>query len=243
MTRHRLFGDFASRYDLHTPAGHYAHDHAFLIELAQSIRPNASVLDVGCGTGVFVDKATSAGLDAQGFDASPAMVEEAVRRVGQSRAYVARMEELEEVDRFDLVCSLSWSLNYLSTDELLARVIGRIVRATRPGGMVVLQVAHAPNAMGRVLIDRESDGESGEVTFVYRFTAVDATTVMADYVYACEARDELLVESHTLRAANAHAVAKACEAQGLTQVRVVDSWRCDPLDRSVAPFVMGRRPA
>ena len=34
---HRLFDDFAHRYDLHTPPGHYQHDHAFVLEQAAAL--------------------------------------------------------------------------------------------------------------------------------------------------------------------------------------------------------------
>src|SRR5437764_4988436 len=110
---YRLFHEFAPRYDLPTPPGHYKHDHAFVISEALRVAPsNCRLLDVGCGTGVFLEAALAAGIDAHGLDAAPEMIEVAVARVGGDRARVQRMQEIDEVGAYDVVCSLSWTIHY-----------------------------------------------------------------------------------------------------------------------------------
>src|SRR5438105_2064283 len=86
-----LFGQAADHYDWHTPPHHYQHDHAFV--LSRLPAPPCRVLDVGCGTGVFLEKALAANFDAVGLDASPEMVSVASRRVGQGPVRVERMQE------------------------------------------------------------------------------------------------------------------------------------------------------
>src|SRR5437868_2510574 len=89
-----LFGRAANRYDWHTPPHHYQHDHAFV--LSRLSAPPCRVLDVGCGTGVFLEKAIAAGFDAVGLDASPEMIALASQRVEPSRLRVGQMQELSE---------------------------------------------------------------------------------------------------------------------------------------------------
>nr|WP_269809821.1 class I SAM-dependent methyltransferase [Kineosporia rhizophila] len=51
---------------------------------AADLRPQTTILDVGCGTGTLVQAASHAGSSATGIDISPAMVEAAKNRVPQA---------------------------------------------------------------------------------------------------------------------------------------------------------------
>ena len=140
-----LFERLADRFDWHTPPHHYQHDHAFVLErLGQSRR----VLDVGCGTGVFLARAVMAGFDAIGIDAAPEMVAIAAGRVGAERVHVERMQEIDEASAYDGVVSLSWSFNYVRSLAEARDVLERLFRALRSKGHLILQIAHAPNAVG-----------------------------------------------------------------------------------------------
>ena len=105
-----LFGRLASRFDWHTPPHHYQDDHAFVLKRLG--KPGA-ILDIGCGTGVFLEKAVSAGFDAMGIDAAPEMVSIAAKRVGNDRVRSERMQDLGEAHAYDGIVSLSWSFNYV----------------------------------------------------------------------------------------------------------------------------------
>src|SRR5689334_20504331 len=115
---HRLFHEFAHRYDLHTPPGHYKHDHEFVIKEALEARStNCRLLDVGCGTGVFLEAAIAAGIDAYGVDAAPEMIDVASKRIGADRVRVQRMEEISEESSYDVICALSWTIHYCATES------------------------------------------------------------------------------------------------------------------------------
>src|SRR5580658_3612202 len=110
---HRLFHEFAHRYDLHTPPGHYHHDHAFVIREALRVAPgDCRLLDVGCGTGVFLESAIAAGIDGHGIDAAAEMIEVARRRVDSDRLRVQRMLEIADENAHDVICALSWTIHY-----------------------------------------------------------------------------------------------------------------------------------
>jgi SAM-dependent methyltransferase len=239
-----LFGRAADRYDWHTPPHHYRHDHAFV--LSRLPAPPCRVLDVGCGTGVFLEKAAAAGFDATGLDASPEMVSLAARRVGPARVRVGRMQELSEAAGYDAVVSLSWSFNYVGSFPEAGEVLRRFFNALRPGGRLILQIAHAPNATGALNEDREPgpDGEAGDVLFLYRFRPVPERRgeLLAQYVYGCKSRKELVFEEHRLGAADAHEVATAASAVGFQDVELLDSWRGEPLGQSLSAFLLASRP-
>lgn len=242
---YRLFDELAHRYDLHTPPDHYRHDHRFIIEQALALRNPCRLLDIGCGTGVLVQKARHAGILATGIDASPAMVHVAEARVGPDLVAVRRMQELDDEAAHDLIVSLAWTLNYCADRNELLDILRRIHRALRPGGRVLLQVAHAPHVEGRLQEDSEPGpaGEPDDVTFLYRFTALDGEQLpmSAEYVYACKSTNELLHEEHTLRMTDARIVAECARDVGLVDAAIYDSWRRDPLASSPSPFVSASR--
>lgn len=238
---YRLFDDFAHRYDLHTPPDHYRHDHGIVLEEAAAIGGHCKMLDVGCSTGVLVEKARRAGILATGIDASPAMVRVAESRAGAGSAAVGRMEEIDEEDAYDLVVSLSWTVNYCESRESLLDILRRIHRALRPGGRALLQVAHAAHVDGQVMEDREPGpgGEPDDVVFLYRFTRLDGDDLpmSAEYIYASKSLNELVSERHVLHMADAGAVGQCAREAGFEQVEIFDSWRRDPFQRSPCPFV------
>lgn len=240
---YELFGRLADRYDWHTPPHHYQHDHAFVLSRLPELP--CRVLDVGCGTGVFLEKAVAAGFDAMGLDASAEMVSIASKRVGTERVRVRRMQEIFERANFDGIVSLSWSFNYVSSFEEAREVLGRFFEALRPGGRLILQIAHAANASGVLNEDREPgpDGEADDVLFLYRFQLVPERRgeLLAQYVYGCRSRNELAFEAHQLGAADAYGVADEASAVGFQDVELFDSWRGDPLDQSTSVFLLATR--
>lgn len=241
--RYDLFGRAADRYDWHTPPQHYQHDHAFVLSRlpAQPCR----VLDVGCGTGVFLEKAVADGFDAVGLDASPEMVSVASRRVDLARVRLERMQEIAESASYDGIVSLSWSFNYVSSFDEAREVLGRFFNALRPGGRLILQIAHAANATGALNEDREPgpDGQADDVLFLYRFHSVPEHhgQLRAQYVYGCKSREELVFEEHLLGAADAREVAAEASAVGFQDVELLDSWRGEPLNRSISAFLLATR--
>jgi len=240
---YELFGRLADRYDWHTPPHHYQHDHAFV--LSQLPTPPCRILDVGCGTGVFLEKAVAAGFDATGTDASPEMVSLASRRARPARVRVERMQELSEAASYDGIVSLSWSFNYVISFVEAREVLERFFNALSPGGRLILQIAHAANATGTLNEDREPgpDGEADDVLFLYRFHPAQAHSdeLRAQYVYGCKSRKELVFEEHHLRAADAREVADLAFVVGFRNVELLDSWRGEPLNQSLSAFLLASR--
>ena len=238
-----LFGPLAGRFDWHTPPHHYQDDHAFAL---RRLGKPGRILDIGCGTGVFLERAVSAGFDAKGIDAAPEMVSIAASRVGKDRVRTERMQDLRETHAYDGIVSLSWSFNYVQSYPEARHVLERLFRALQPEGRLILQIAHAPNASGSLGEDREPgpDGQEGDVVFLYRFSSVPEHpgVLCAQYVYGCKSTAELFFEEHRLGAADVRKVAALASTVGFVDTELLDSWRGEPFENSVNAFLLTRRP-
>ena len=235
---YRLFNEFAHRYDLHTPPGHYQHDQRFVISEALRVAPSSCrLLDVGCGTGVFLEAALDAGIEGYGIDAAPGMVNVATQRLGEGRVRLQRMQEISEERAYHVVCALSWTIHYCESKDQLDDVLRRCYEALLPNGLIILQVANDEQMTGEVNVEREPgpSGEPEDTLFVYRFHPLfDADhRVIADYVYASCAHRELLSEEHELQFANSSTIAQALRRAHFQDVKIANS-------TSISPFVIGR---
>lgn len=242
---YRLYGEFGDRYDLHTPPHHYVHDHAFVIERARSFGGEGRLLDLGCGTGVLLEKALAAGLDPIGIDSAPKMLECARARVGEHRAQLLPMQALTDEQAFDCVVSLSWSLNYCRDLDELRDVLRRCHRALRPGGGLIVQVAHAPNAGSGATsfnIDREfGPGGPEDIVLRYRFWAGGPQTMIAEYEFECVSTGEHFEEKHELSVADVNLVTMSLSRFGFDDIEAIESWYGEPFGHSISPFVIARR--
>jgi len=242
---YRLFDQYAHRYDLHTPPYHYQDDHRWVLSHLRDSGPESRLLDIGCGTGVFLEKARAAGIDSRGIDSSAGMVRVARHRLGDDVVELRRMQDLQTTESVDMVTALSWTLNYCADEYELRDVLLRCHRALRPGGFFVAQVAHALNATGDLNEDIEPgpEGEADDITFFYRFspTGRDRPVLRADYIYVCRSANELAFETHLLNVADVHRIAMIVKSIGFSEISVFGSWRQDPLGSSLSPFIVARR--
>ncbi|MEU3844788.1 class I SAM-dependent methyltransferase [Streptomyces sp. NPDC028635] len=107
------------------------------------LAPGSRVLDVGSGTGrPTAATLAGAGHDVLGVDVSPVMVSLAARQVPDARFRRADIRELPLEDAsFDAVC-VYFSLLQMSRQEQTG-VVGRLARALRTGGSMVLATVPA----------------------------------------------------------------------------------------------------
>ncbi|MCG8404738.1 MAG: class I SAM-dependent methyltransferase [Phycisphaerales bacterium] len=150
----RHFDDFAvdDRWSkLYAADGDAVENHSFIARrqcveklLAPALRPGASVLDMGCGTGVMAPFVLNAGLDYFGIDLSEEMVEHA-RKTADLCAKQGQTVELSTGDvdaiqypdaHFDCVIALGL-LEYLDDVEA---AVGELSRVTKIGGTIIVSV-------------------------------------------------------------------------------------------------------
>ncbi|MCK6430502.1 MAG: methyltransferase domain-containing protein [Burkholderiaceae bacterium] len=98
----------------------------------------ASVLDVGCGSGLLARELLGAGYTVHGVDASPAMIELARAYAPAATFDVVRLPG--ELPAADAVVSTGHVLNYLDTREDIGRALAALARAVRPRGMLAFDL-------------------------------------------------------------------------------------------------------
>lgn len=95
------------------------------------------VLDVGCGSGVFLRAAADRGADVTGIDSSERLVALARTRVPEADVAVGDLQELPYEDRrFDVVAGFN---SFFFAADMVA-ALGEARRVAKPGGSVVIQV-------------------------------------------------------------------------------------------------------
>jgi SAM-dependent methyltransferase len=105
------------------------------------IAPGELVLDIGCGTGVFLRLAADRGAEAYGLDASESLLEIARSRIPAADLRLGEMESLPyEDETFDLVTGFN---SFFFADDMTAalREAGRVAKSE---ARVVIQVWGRP---------------------------------------------------------------------------------------------------
>jgi len=117
---------------LSSPQGGYALEREFhLLEWLTAAWPRRgrTLLEVGCGPGVFLEFFHQAGFDVTGLDKSPVMIAAAGRRMGaQVQCRVGDAQALPyEAERFDYVALLT-VLDFVEDPELTLREAARVAK-------------------------------------------------------------------------------------------------------------------
>lgn len=135
----RYYDAFAARYEArrggNVPGGY----HDMLDDLEMGfLRPFAEgreVLEVGCGTGLLLERIAGFSSRAVGIDLSPGMLDHARKR-GLDVAEGSATDLPFEDASFDVACSFK----VLAHVEDLDRALSEMLRVVRPGGVIVAEL-------------------------------------------------------------------------------------------------------
>lgn len=137
---------FAELYDLFHGAKQYSAEARFIGEMARSLRKGSlRLLDLACGTGTHAVEFSRMRFDVTGVDSSPEMLRRAKRKARNIRFECQDLTTLSMPgEMFDVVTCLFDSIGYLHTDARIARALRRMRNVLQPGGLLFLEVWHAP---------------------------------------------------------------------------------------------------
>jgi ubiquinone/menaquinone biosynthesis C-methylase UbiE len=175
----RLFDQWPERYDswFETPIGALVkrYESELLMDMLKPCR-GETILDVGCGTGVFTRDILSFGTRVTGIDISQPMLKRARQKAGaySFREIVGDMRSLPFADNcFDKVISVT-ALEFIEDGK---GVVRDIFRVTKKGGIIVVATL---NSLSPWAVRRKHETEKGHSIFKRAiFRAPDELRTMA----------------------------------------------------------------
>jgi ubiquinone/menaquinone biosynthesis C-methylase UbiE len=129
------YDDFSKRYESERHHGYHALLDELELDIALPLAAQRDVLEVGCGTGLILERLARVARRAEGIDLSPGMLEKARARglaVQQASATALPYPDAS----FDLVVSFK----VLAHVPDIAAALGEMARVCRPGGCVLAEL-------------------------------------------------------------------------------------------------------
>lgn len=135
-TRSRAYyDDFSTRYERERHHGYHALLDELELDIALPLATGSDVLEVGCGTGLILERLGRVAKRAEGIDLSPGMLEKA-------RARGLRVKEASatalpyDAESFDLVVSFK----VLAHVPDIRGALAEMARVCRPGGRILAEL-------------------------------------------------------------------------------------------------------
>lgn len=145
-------------------------------EYVQWIVKNAPVaqfpklLDIGCGTGVMLEKLIKEGYEVAGLDLSEEMLMMANARLnsdGQQAMLVCQsMDELDGFVDLDIISIPIDSINYLPEFDQVQQTINRVYDALKSGGHLFFDI-HSLFKMDEIFPEGPFTYDDGEITYLW----------------------------------------------------------------------------
>ncbi|NNN17801.1 MAG: methyltransferase domain-containing protein [Thermoplasmata archaeon] len=141
----RMYDELASYYDRIYSEARYGSEARRVRAIVQRFGPARArtLLDVACGTGGHLQYFRR-WYDAQGLDASAAMLRLARQRLPRVPFTQGRMESFDLGQEFDVITCLFSAIGYARTLPALETTLRNFARHLRPGGVVIIEPWLAP---------------------------------------------------------------------------------------------------
>jgi len=132
------YDEFSRRYDDRRggrePGGYHDLIDDLEVDLVERYGGGRDILEVGCGTGLLLDRIKGFARSARGVDLSPGMLERARER-GLDVVEASATELPFEAASFDVTCSFK----VLAHVEGIERALSEMARVVRPGGILLAE--------------------------------------------------------------------------------------------------------
>lgn len=141
------YDEFSRHYDdrrgRNVPGGYHDLLDDLEVGLVERYGSGRRVLEVGCGTGLLLERMAEFSTLAQGIDLSPGMLEKARARGLSVKEGSATQLPFED-ESFDVTCSFK----VLAHVEDIDRALSEMARVTRPGGVILAEFYNPSSIRG-----------------------------------------------------------------------------------------------
>lgn len=177
------------------------------------------LLDLGCGTGNATVPAVERGIEVDGLDASPEMLEVARAKLPHTAFHVGDVRDFELPHRYALIYSVFDALNNLLTDDAFVAMARQVRRHLEPGGWFVFD-ANTRVGLERLWEDDRAEGWAGEVYYrwLHRY---DPDTDLATVEAYCDGPDGAFTEVHQERPYDPDDLRRLLHDAGFASVEVL----------------------
>ncbi len=139
MDKKNLYHDTAKHYDLLESKKKIAKEINFLAKHLKKAKVK-TILDVGCGTGIYLVGLKKKGFDIEGLDLSESMLKEARKKDSKMKLYKKDMSSFKISKKYDSVICLSSSLASLPNFSLIKKTLKNIFNHLTPKGIFILDL-------------------------------------------------------------------------------------------------------
>lgn len=215
-----LYGAWAKYYDALHANKPYDAEAARVLEIVRRHNPMArTLLDVACGTGQHLLRLREH-FDAEGLDASDALLDVARRRCGNLVFHAANMETFDLERRYDVVLCLFSSIAFATSKERLDGTVRNMARHLAGNGLLIVEPWFAPETFwsGTVTMNVVNEKEL-KIAWVYTSAREGATSVLNNhFLVGTPEGIEHAIDVHTLGLFRREEYQSAFAAAGLELV-------------------------
>lgn len=177
MDNRAYYDDFAGWYERHRGRGYHQMIDDLEVDLVERYGTGARVLEVGCGTGLILDRVAQFAAYAAGLDLSSGMLSRAVERgldVLQGSATALPYAD----DSFDV----TYSFKVLPHVEDIETAMSEMSRVTRPGGHVLAEFYNPRSLRYLVKVLKPPSAISNQTSDEAVYTRYDSVDDVRDYL-------------------------------------------------------------
>lgn len=139
------FKGYAELYDSFYAEKNYIAETDYIITKLSNVFPDASlsVLEFGSGTGKYCEVFAARGHTVLGVEKSRAMLDQVSPDANYSSVQ-GDVRDYKSEMQYDVVLALFHIINYISSPLDLAAALKTMVKAMKPGGLLVIETWHGP---------------------------------------------------------------------------------------------------